>query len=130
MTDTRMSGHVIVWEFDGDTVAARVECRAPEGADCRLHGGPGCDCEAWMIRRDPDGTAYHLAADDWYLPEGEESARHPMVSGECNVELFLNDDPYLIPELCHDRRALFTIGETRIEPVWTGDSYDWRPADS
>ena len=113
-------GHEIVWEFDRDCTIARAVCHEPPGADCRLAGTPGCECESLAIERDPDGTPYHLV-EAW-----GENVRHEMGPVDyCNVCEWLNESG-VIDELGESDR--FEIGRTRIEPVWTGDGYDWKRA--
>jgi hypothetical protein len=63
-----------------------------------------------------DDRPYHLANDD---------AKHYGKPGaECNIVVWMENDEELI-EACVDDR--FTIGRTPIEPVWTGDWYEWKP---
>jgi len=115
-----MSDHWITWEWSGYDVRRRVHCGEPAGADCRLDPEPACDCycEEFVIKRAPDGRAYHV-------PDGGDD-RHYMVDGrECNVVLFLSED---LPEL-GPRGDRFTIGRTPITPVWFGDGgYEWERA--
>lgn len=124
-----MSGHEIVWTFDRDRVASQVVCTQPVGADCRLGARDYnvCGCESWNILRDDDAAPYHFA------DGGDRSIgdRHYMTdTGECQVALFLNESGYVEELLSPDADAdEFVIGRTPIEPVWAGDSYDWKPAE-
>ena len=116
-----MSGHRIQWTFDRDEVVGKVICEEPEGANCRLMGGPECYCdEAYRIERDPDGTPFHMY-------EGERHSNIPM--GGCNVAwpggLEEGEVHYL-----NDGREKFVIGSTPITPVWDGDGYLWKRAES
>ena len=56
-----MSGHRIQWTFDRDEVVGKVICEEPEGANCRLTGGPECYCEDYHIERDPDDAAIAIS---------------------------------------------------------------------
>ena len=112
-----MSGHQIEWAFDCDTVVGKVICEEPEGANCRLMGGPECYCdEAYRIERDPDGTPFHVY-------EGERHSNIPMDG--CNIVMSLDED---LLEL--GPREEFVIGSTPIAPVWDGDGYYWKRAES
>jgi hypothetical protein len=45
----------------------------------------------------------------------------------CNVVVFLDEDPYLLPELI-EQPKVFEIGRTPITPVWQGeDGVLWSP---
>lgn len=122
-----MSGHRIQWTFDRDEVVGKVICEEPEGANCRLTGGPECYCEEpdgyywcycedYHIERDPDGTPFHVY-------EGERHSNIPMDG--CNIVMSLDED---LLEL--GPREEFVIGSTPIAPVWDGDGYYWKRAES
>jgi len=124
-----MSDHEIVWTFDTDQVIAKIVCHAEAGANCRLEANhPACDCEAYRIERDEEGP-FHL-----YLTEDDDGneieERHDMRdSGEgrfgptCNVEAWMNEGEV---EESAVKGTTFEIARTQIEPVWTGDYYQWK----
>lgn len=129
-----MTGHVIVWEFDVDTVTSRVVCLEDAGADCRLtSASPDCDCEAWgQIERRADGTVWHALTEgyrDLTLPRDVPQWHEVKACNECNVAAFMNEDPSLIPELGQGSES-FELARTAIEPVWVGDFYEWNPVAS
>lgn len=112
--------HEIVWHLDGDMVRGEAVCNLPAGADCRVT----CphECESWDGGRDEQGP-YHLAYDS----DTDADARHdmvPMPGDECNVTLFLNEDPGWISEL-HASTQRREIGRIPIAPKWLGDHYEF-----
>lgn len=114
--------HKMKFYIDRYGIHVEPVCEAPEGSDCRLI----CDehCESWVVERNEHGV-FHRVWDDIGGTLTEE--RHLMVdSGECNICLWLNDDPTLIPEL-YDGKEL-VIGEREIVPVWQGleEGYLWK----
>lgn len=125
-----MSGHVIVWTFDGDCVTASVVCLEEPGEDCRLTGH--CDCEEWgQIERREDGTIWHALTEgyrDRDVTRDVTQWHEVKPQDECNVAAYMNEDPSLIPELA-DGVKPFEIGRTPIEPVWVGDYYEWKRAE-
>ena len=127
-----MSGHVIVWEHDRDTVTARLRCLEEPGSDCRVQGGPDCECEEWgRIERREDGTIWHQLTDgyrDLTMPRDVPQWHEVKPSVECNVENFMNEEPSLIAE-CSQEKEPFELGLTPIEPVWLGDFYEWKRAE-
>ena len=113
--------HKIVWTWSRGGVDATAVC---DDEDCL--NAYECDypCETYPdLRRDPDGTVSHGGYDDTAA-----TPRHVMHrSGECNLELFLNAERGLLPELNEDGHPDFVIAETVIEPVWLGeDGALWR----
>jgi hypothetical protein len=68
-----------------------------------------------IVARDEDGP-YHQAAD---------AKHYGKPGGECNVVTWMDNDEDLT-EACIGALS-FTIGRTPIEPVWTGDWYEWKP---
>jgi hypothetical protein len=116
--------HVLVWEFDRDTVTCRAGCNAEEDADCRLF----CTdhCESWF--------EIHRHADETFDGETVRRITHDdceavMRPGECNVCLFLNESG-CIEELAlggYPNGPRFTIATVPIRPSWEGDGYEWEP---
>ena len=114
-----MSDHELVWTHDNRSVDVNAVCHAGPDADCRLTAE--CDCERWSVERDEQGP-FHLSGD--YSESARD--RHDMKpGGYCNVCAFLNEDPWLLPELFFG--PSFEIGRTPIEPVSRGDHYEWKP---
>ena len=114
-----MTHHRIVWTLVDGRVRGEVYCDAPVGADCRLVGGPGCECESWNIERDDEGPFHGTAGYD--DGDNESEVRHAMVDGDCcNVCEWLNEDEGLL-----DADGDIEIGVTPIVPVWHGDYYTW-----
>jgi hypothetical protein len=114
VNEQQKADHELVWEYSGGTVTPRPECHAPATADCRIEWV--CQCETLGTIAREDDRPYHPANDD---------AKHYGKPGaECNIVVWMENDEELI-ESCVDDR--FTIGRTPIEPVWTGDWYEWKP---
>jgi hypothetical protein len=109
-----MADHELVWEYTGGTVTPRPQCHAPVTADCRIEWVCGCETLI-IVARDEDGP-YHQAAD---------AKHYGKPGGECNVVTWMDNDEDLT-EACIGALS-FTIGRTPIEPVWTGDWYEWKP---
>ena len=111
-----MSDHVIVWEFNRDHVTGEAVCNAGDDALCR--NMPNCDCEIWLdISHDEQGW-FHTA-------EGNPPQLHRHdTPGDCNICEWLNASDI---EECAEGRPTFDIARTPIEPVWTGDFYEWKP---
>ena len=69
------------------------------------------------------GEAFHGV----YSHDGTLIERHRMVdAGECQVVLWLEQDPGVTPELAEDGTDLFEIGRFPIRPVWTGCGVEWQ----
>jgi hypothetical protein len=119
---TQPTHHTIRWTLGSyGRLSGSGLCTAPEGAGCRLIGGPDCQCEEWDPLRDEQGKPYHLANED-ASPE-----RHYMHDqGECNIGLFLENGDI---EECGPGHEV-VIGELPIEPEWDGDGYTWKPAEA
>lgn len=112
--------HMIRWTFDRGGVNAEAICNLAPGADCRLTS-VSCECEEWgEIQRRDDGTIWHKIVDygDSYEPVWHEVK--PM--DDCNVALFINESG-CVEEL--GGKAVFTIAETPIRPVWVDGGCDW-----
>jgi hypothetical protein len=124
VNEQQQADHELVWEYSGGTVTPRPECHAPPTADCRIEWV--CGCETWgTIDRDEDGRPFHLTSHVWNNGFQEKQEKHYGKPGaECNVVVWMENDDELI-EACVDDR--FTIGRTSIEPVFTGDYYEWKP---
>jgi hypothetical protein len=119
-----MADHELVWEYSGGTVTPRPECHAPATADCRIEWI--CGCETLIhLDHDEDGRPFHLTSHVWNNGFQEKQEKHyGKLGGECNAVVWMENDEDLI-ESCVDNR--FTIGRTPIEPVFTGDYYEWKP---
>jgi hypothetical protein len=109
-----MSDHEILWEFDIDTVRAEAVCHAH--SDARCHQVPSCDCESWDEQEDEDGYFHEI--------EGQQH-RHRQVD-YCGIVTWLNADSPL--DCAADDGSSFEIARTPIEPVWSGEYMQWRPA--
>jgi hypothetical protein len=84
----------------------------------RTAGSSGyADARHWEPSPAMSDRPYHLAADD--------AKHYGKPGGECNVVTWMDNDEELI-EACIGALS-FTIGRTPIEPVWTGDWYEWKP---
>lgn len=115
-----MSDHELVWTFERDTVHVRAQCNAAPDATCRLTSD--CDCEAVTYEHDERGH-FHWGYDS----ESDDEVRHDMWLGtDCNICLFLNEDPFMLAELSEGSPS-FEIGRTPIRPVWRYDYYQWKP---
>jgi hypothetical protein len=127
-----MADHELVWEYNASTIGTvtpRPECHAdPATADCRIDWG--CRCETWFhISRDQDGRPYHPVR-DWRpngaLVDAEPEVRHyGKQGGQCLIVVWMENDEELIES--NTGLSFFTIGRTPIEPVFTGDYYEWKP---
>lgn len=116
-----MSDHEIVWTFRRDSVECRVVCHASPDADCRLESpDPECYCESMHIERDERGP--------FHMIEGYRHDMRASDASECNAALFLNDDPFFLPESAASKPQ-FEIGRTPIEPVWESDHVLWKPVE-
>lgn len=128
MTETETTPiHFITWTHDRDCVRPKVSCTGPENATCRLTcADPNCSAEEFDgFYRDADGNPFHANGED---DDGNEIV-HPMKDGGfCNVAEFLNEGG------CIDEEAVdtpaFVIGTVPIEPVWQGDYYAWKRAET
>lgn len=115
--------HRMEVRFDRDHVRVEMVCHAPEGADCRLIGPPGCTCDSWTIER------AHEAAEPFHRVDtigGAEILHWMHDGGECNVALWINEGGD-IAELNAADEA-FLIASIPVEPVWQGDHYGWKRA--
>lgn len=105
--------HSIVHEFDRGNVTTRLACESAPGDDCRLTGGPDCDCEEWTVERDDQGP-FHRS------PGGDV---HRMVDGgHCGPALFINEsvDPGEA-----NPTGQYTIAAYPVTLRWDGDTYWW-----
>ena len=119
--------HFLTWTHDQDCVRVSATCTAAEGATCRLTcADPDCvDEEFTGFDRDQSGNPFHTSGED---DDGNEIF-HPMKDGGfCNVCEFLNGGD-CIEEEAVDTPS-FVIGVVPIEPVWEGDYYAWKRAES
>jgi hypothetical protein len=120
-----MSGHSVSWKIDRWQVDGTVACHEPEGADCRLHGGPGCECDSWEPLRDEHGKPYHEV--DGYDEKGADAMlRHYMVSGYCSVAEWIDNDG--CTDCYADGEHPVVDGPITVE--WTDPGYSWCYADS
>lgn len=53
----------------------------------------------------------------------------PMTDDDCNVALWLNEEPAWISEQHASTTQRHEIGRLPIEPVWTGDHYEFKAAE-
>lgn len=113
MNEQQQADHELVWEYRGGTITPRPECHASAAADCRIEWV--CQCETWIIIAHDEDGPYHQA---------DDAKHYGKPGGECNIVVWMENDEDLI-ESCVDDR--FTIGRTPIEPVFTGDYYEWKP---
>lgn len=116
--------HYMVWEYDRETVVGKLVCDEPVGALCRL-ACVDAVCESFNVQWDADGEPWHVEGGVW---------QHMMCDdGQCNVELFVNDDPDS-PIVLGPREERREIARTPITPIWEGDFYSWKfatePSDS
>lgn len=124
--------HRIEWTYDGTMgrVDAKVICESSPDSVCRTRPArtSGCQCEEFFeIDRD-DLSWYHVVESE--TDDGEPIKiihRHEPME-DCNIALFMNEDPMdTILEAAADQYTEIVIGSTVIEPVWTGNGYEWRP---
>jgi hypothetical protein len=111
---TPTSGHALKITFD-DWLNVEAICNEPKDADCRL-ASAGCECEEW-------GSIWHRV-----IGEGPiEPLWHQVTRSElCNVCEFLNANGDVL-ELAAKGARHFAIAEIPINPVWSGDGYEWEP---
>ena len=113
------------------TVEWEALCTEPKGAECRLVCEEGC--ESWSsVLYDEDGPYHHQDLFDYFEHKKlvGDGPKHRMVdSGNCNVCLWLNDDPSLIPEL-HEGLETFTLAEFAINTRFNGDETVWTRRES
>lgn len=113
--------HRIEVRFDQDHIHLEAVCHAPQGAECRLKGPPGCTCEEWTIERAHGGAQPYHKVDTI----GGATILHWMEdSDECNTCTWLNESG-AIAEL-NGAKEQFLIASLPIEPIWEGDHYQWK----
>lgn len=102
--------HVLRVELDGDSLHSRVECRATEGAACRLVCAEDCGAETYPCYS--------------YDPATKEDREHAQKDGGfCNIAEWINAD---VPEVSHQRVKEPVFDGMPILPEWEGDYYSWR----
>lgn len=114
--------HVIVWEFDQDSVTSRLECRAPKGAHCRLVGPDHCQCESWTVEHadSPMASPFHRV--ETY--GGADIIHWMHDSGECSAVMWdIGDEESATPG------QRFTIGEVPVTLSWEDPGYSWTRAE-
>jgi hypothetical protein len=119
--------HEIVWYLDGDHVRGEAACHLEPGADCRVTCPKGCE-EIEGFSRDDDGRPFHTVWDEAADDEIEHQMV-PMTDDDCNVALWLNEEPAWISEQHASTTKRHEIGRLPIEPVWTGDHYEFKATD-
>lgn len=125
--------HFINWRFDRfmAQVVPELVCTSSAHALCRSKPDPasGCSCEEYFgITRDEQGW-FHVVYADEISYEVHAVHRH-VPADECNIELYLNEDPTeTILETCKATARDFPVGTTKVDLTWSGDEWEWEPAD-